>query len=116
MRVTEKCDVYSFGVVALEIMMGKHPGDLLASLSSSLMMDLQMLLKDEIDQRLRPPSGELAKAVALVVTIALACTRNAPDSRPTMRYVAQELSANKLACFSEPFGMLTLTKLAGFQK
>ncbi|MFQ6630695.1 hypothetical protein Gotur_008570, partial [Gossypium turneri] len=26
--VTEKCDVYSFGVLALEILMGKHPGDI----------------------------------------------------------------------------------------
>ncbi|KAK9019255.1 hypothetical protein V6N11_053781 [Hibiscus sabdariffa] len=29
MVVTEKCDVYSFGVLALEILMGKHPGELL---------------------------------------------------------------------------------------
>ncbi|TYI08770.1 hypothetical protein ES332_A09G024400v1 [Gossypium tomentosum] len=28
MVVTEKCDVYSFGVLALEILMGKHPGDI----------------------------------------------------------------------------------------
>ncbi|RVW26502.1 MDIS1-interacting receptor like kinase 2 [Vitis vinifera] len=36
MVVTEKCDVYSFGVVALETMIGKHPGELITSLSSSL--------------------------------------------------------------------------------
>ncbi|CAI9276205.1 unnamed protein product [Lactuca saligna] len=28
----EKCDVYSFGVVVLEVIMGKHPGDLVTSL------------------------------------------------------------------------------------
>jgi serine/threonine protein kinase len=35
MKVTEKCDVYSFGVVVLEIIMGRHPTELLTSLSSS---------------------------------------------------------------------------------
>ncbi|CAL8997338.1 unnamed protein product [Prunus brigantina] len=34
MKVTEKCDVYSFGVVTLEIIMGRHPGDVFSSLSS----------------------------------------------------------------------------------
>uniref|UniRef100_M8B9Z6 non-specific serine/threonine protein kinase n=1 Tax=Aegilops tauschii TaxID=37682 RepID=M8B9Z6_AEGTA len=29
MVLTEKCDVYSFSVVALEVLIGKHPGDLL---------------------------------------------------------------------------------------
>jgi len=35
MEVNEKCDVYSFGVVAMEIMMGRHPGDFISSLLSS---------------------------------------------------------------------------------
>ncbi|XP_042988832.1 MDIS1-interacting receptor like kinase 2-like [Carya illinoinensis] len=34
MVVTEKCDVYNFRVVALEILMGRHPGELLTLLSS----------------------------------------------------------------------------------
>ncbi|PIN03851.1 Ras suppressor protein (contains leucine-rich repeats) [Handroanthus impetiginosus] len=34
MKVTEKSDVYSFGVVALEVMMGRHPGELISSLSA----------------------------------------------------------------------------------
>lgn len=85
MRVTDKCDVYSFGVVVLEIMMGKHPGDLLNTLSSvkslSSMEDpqVQVLLKDVLDQRLPPPRGRLANAVVDVVRIALACTRVAPQ-------------------------------------
>ncbi|KAF3974548.1 hypothetical protein CMV_002119 [Castanea mollissima] len=35
MEVNEKCDVYSFGVVTLEVIMGKHPGDLISLLLSS---------------------------------------------------------------------------------
>lgn len=123
MRVTDKCDVYSFGVVALEVMMGRHPRELLASLSSSsssttttLFENQELLLKDILDQRLPPPTGQLAEAVVFVVTIALACTRSTPKSRPNMRFVAQELSAQTHAFQSEPFGMITISKLTGFQK
>ncbi|KAK3444542.1 hypothetical protein EUGRSUZ_A01353, partial [Eucalyptus grandis] len=97
MRVTNKCDVYSFGVVALEIMMGKHPGDLLSSLSmmktSTISEDPNLLLKDVLDPRLPLPTGQLAKKVVFIVMAALACTRTRPDSRPNMHFVAQELSA-----------------------
>ncbi|XLS60093.1 hypothetical protein HN51_014321, partial [Arachis hypogaea] len=93
MRVSDKCDVYSFGVVVLEIIMGKHPGELLTNMSLSCMEDSEVLLRDVLDQRLPPPTGELAEAVVFTVSIALACTRLAPESRPTMRSVAQDLSA-----------------------
>ncbi|KAK9220989.1 hypothetical protein WN944_009413 [Citrus x changshan-huyou] len=53
MVMTEKCDVYSFGVVTLEVLMGKHPRDLLSSLSSS--SDPKIMLIDVLDQRLPPP-------------------------------------------------------------
>ena len=120
MRVTDKCDAYSFGVLVLEIMMGKHPGELLTDLSSnkslSSIEDPQVLLKDVLDQRLPTPTGQLAEAVVFTVTIALACTRVAPESRPIMRSVAQELSATTQACLSEPFDMITMSKVTGFQK
>ncbi|KDP33359.1 hypothetical protein JCGZ_12908 [Jatropha curcas] len=35
MEANEKCDVYSFGVVTLEVIMGRHPGDLISSISAS---------------------------------------------------------------------------------
>ncbi|CAL8178263.1 unnamed protein product [Prunus armeniaca] len=118
MRVTDKCDVYSFGVVALEVMMGRHPGDLLESQlsesSKSMKEDnAELLLKDLLDQRLEAPSNELAKAVVLVMSLALACIRTRPGSRPTMLYVAQKLSAQRLPSLPEPFGMLTINKLMG---
>ncbi|KAJ1385649.1 Serine-threonine/tyrosine-protein kinase, catalytic domain [Sesbania bispinosa] len=120
MRVTDKCDVYSFGVVALEIMMGNHPGELLATLSSnkslSSIEDSQVLLKDVLDQRLPPPTGQLAEAIVFTVSVALACTRAAPESRPMMRSLAQELLPTTQACLSEPFSMITISSLTGFQK
>ncbi|XP_068318660.1 MDIS1-interacting receptor like kinase 2-like [Pyrus communis] len=115
MRVTDKCDVYSFGVVALEVMMGRHPGDMLESQlqesSKSRRDNVELLLKDLLDQRLEPPTNESAKAVVLVVTMALACVRTRPASRPTMLFTAQKLSAQTLPCLPEPFGMLTINKL-----
>ncbi|CAN6580430.1 unnamed protein product [Malus baccata var. baccata] len=109
MRVTDKCDVYSFGVVALEVMMGRHPGDMLESQlqesSKSRRDNVELLLKDLLDQRLEPPTNESAKAVVLVVTMALACIRTRPASRPTMLFAAQKLSAQTLPCLPEPFGL-----------
>ncbi|ONH93177.1 hypothetical protein PRUPE_8G217400 [Prunus persica] len=118
MRVTDKCDVYSFGVVALEVMMGRHPGDLLESQLSESSQSMkednaELFLKDLLDERLEAPSNELAKAVVLVMSLALACIRMRPGSRPTMLYVAQKLSAQSLPSLPLPFGMLTINKLMG---
>lgn len=121
MKVTEKCDVYSFGVVALEIMMGKHPGDLISSLQLSLSSSsaegvTAVFLKDVLDQRLPSPTGQLAEEVVFIVKTALACTQTDPDPRPAMRFIAQELSARTQGYLSEPFRTITISKLAGFQK
>ncbi|KAM1795588.1 hypothetical protein ACFX11_035916 [Malus domestica] len=117
MRVTDKCDVYSFGVVALEVMMGKHPGDMLESQlleSTRVSQDnVGLPLKNVLDQRLEPPTNELAKAVVLVMSLALACTRAHPISRPPMSFVVQKLSTQALPCLPEPFGILSISKLMG---
>lgn len=120
MHVTDKCDVYSFGVVTLEVMMGRHPGELLNFLSSLTKMSSsdsqQFFLTEILDQRLQPPTGQLAEEVVFIVTVALACVRSNPESRPTMRSIAQELSARTQAYLSEPLATITLSKLTGFQK
>ncbi|RZC51423.1 hypothetical protein C5167_019851, partial [Papaver somniferum] len=36
-QVTEKCDVYSFGVVMLEVLMGRHPSEIITLLSNVLL-------------------------------------------------------------------------------
>ncbi|KAH9735373.1 MDIS1-interacting receptor like kinase 2 [Citrus sinensis] len=95
MVVTEKCDVYSFGVVALEILMGTHPGELLSSLSS-LSLDPKIMLIDILDQRLLPPVNQkIVQNIILVSTIAFACLRSQPKSRPTMQGISQELLVAK---------------------
>ncbi|KAG5252343.1 MDIS1-interacting receptor kinase [Salix suchowensis] len=119
MRVTDKCDVYSFGVVALEVMMGRHPGDLLSSLSSikpSLSNEPEFFLKDVLDPRLEAPTGQAAAEVVFAVRVALACTQTKPEARPTMHFVAQELSARTQPSLAEPLDSITISTLRNFQK
>ncbi|KAM1343214.1 hypothetical protein PS2_007357 [Malus domestica] len=75
MRVTDKCDVYSFEVRALEVMMGRHPGDILESQlsesSTSMNENAELLLKDLLDQRLDPPTNALVEVVLLVMSLSL---------------------------------------------
>ncbi|KAH9741211.1 protein kinase domain-containing protein [Citrus sinensis] len=89
MVMTEKCDVYSFGVVTLEVLMGKHPRDLLSSLSSS--SDPKIMLIDVLDQRLPPPVDQkVIQDILLASTVSFPCLQSNPKSRPTMQYASQE--------------------------
>ncbi|TYI62131.1 hypothetical protein E1A91_D10G223800v1 [Gossypium mustelinum] len=97
MRADEKCDVYSFGVLTLEVLLGRHPGDLLSLTSASMSNDKQVLLQDEIDPRLPPPKNQVAKDIAPTIMIAVSCLNSNPQLRPTMKQVAQALS-----CKSHP--------------
>ncbi|KAL0003753.1 hypothetical protein SO802_011314 [Lithocarpus litseifolius] len=88
--VTEKCDVYSFGVLVLEVLMGKHPGELITNLNSST--DTSVPLKNVLDDRLSPPrSLKIADELALMENLALLCLCAHPQSRPTMRNVCRQL-------------------------
>ncbi|MFQ6659671.1 hypothetical protein Gotur_028473, partial [Gossypium turneri] len=89
--VTEKCDVYSFGVLALEILMGRHPGELLSTLSSSSSRVQNFMLNEILDPRLSTPrSRKMAGDIAFIAVIAFACLRPRPKARPTMKLVSQE--------------------------
>ena len=110
MEVNEKCDVYSFGVLALEVIMGKHPGDLILFPSSSLTTTStahNILLKNTLDQRLKPPKNQVALKVVSIAKLAFACLATNPKSRPTMQEVSHELSIER-APMPEVFDMLTL--------
>ena len=94
LKVTTKCDVYSFGVVALETMMGAHPRELLSNLSKP--SATKIMLKDILDSRIPFPFFRKdMQDIVLVVTLALACLRPDPKSRPSMQDVANELSVSK---------------------
>uniref|UniRef100_F6HK87 non-specific serine/threonine protein kinase n=1 Tax=Vitis vinifera TaxID=29760 RepID=F6HK87_VITVI len=94
MKVDNKTDVYSFGVVTLEVIMGRHPGELIswlsssASSSSSISTVDYILLNDVMDQHPSPPVNQVAEEVALAVKLTFACLHVKPQSRPTMQQIA----------------------------
>ena len=101
--------------------MGRHPGELLSSLqspSTTSTADDAIVLTDILDQRLPPPTEKVGEQVVYILNVALACTRLEPDSRPSMRNVAQELSATTSAQphLTEPLDQIRLDKLPSFVK
>ncbi|KAF8370185.1 hypothetical protein HHK36_031779 [Tetracentron sinense] len=117
MQVTEKCDVYSFGVLTLEVIMGRHPGELISSISpllsstsSAAAIELNILLKDILDQRLSPPTHQVAEEVVSIMKLAFACLRDRPQSRPTMQHVSQNISIRNPPSL-EPFQTIKLGQL-----
>ncbi|KAL9387258.1 hypothetical protein Peur_020382 [Populus x canadensis] len=90
MEVNEKSDVYSFGVLAFEVLMGKHPGDLISYLHSSANQEIHF--EDASDPRLSPPAERKAvDLLSCIITLARLCICVDPQSRPTMRTVSQQL-------------------------
>ncbi|XP_058202654.1 MDIS1-interacting receptor like kinase 2-like [Rhododendron vialii] len=117
-EVNEKLDIYSFRVLTLEVVMGRHPGDLMSSLSSSSLdssppSSYGILLKDVLDKRLPLPRNQEEEVVVLAVKIALACLHPNPQCRPTMQQVSVALSKHK-SHLQNPFLMITLGQLLDF--
>ncbi|XVF27997.1 hypothetical protein REPUB_Repub14bG0157800 [Reevesia pubescens] len=92
--VTEKCDVYSFGVLVLEVIMGKHPLELVSALTSSVQQNyLELDQKDILDPRLQTPADEqTGNEITSIMMHAVSCLSVDPKSRPTMRWVSQAIS------------------------
>ncbi|KAL7608071.1 hypothetical protein Lser_V15G11902 [Lactuca serriola] len=89
MVTTEKCDVYSFGVVALELVMGKHPGELITYLPT--LSDDHLVHVNVGDSRIPPPSSQSEKQVKIVLSLSRACLNSNPQERPTMHQVSNFL-------------------------
>ncbi|PRQ21437.1 putative non-specific serine/threonine protein kinase [Rosa chinensis] len=90
-----------FGVVTLEIIMGRHPGDLLLPLlsglsSSPVLPAHQMQIVDVLDQRITAPTDEVAGKVPFLVKTAFSCLNSSPECRPTMKQVSQQLETERL--------------------
>ncbi|CDP20009.1 unnamed protein product [Coffea canephora] len=90
MKVNEKCDVYSFGVLTMEVIKGKHPGDLIANLLSSKREEIE--LKDLLDQRLLYPNQEIEKNLISILKLARECLHVDPQCRPTMLIICRLIS------------------------
>lgn len=95
--------------------MGKHPGDLISSLSSSSSSSssssgLAILLKDVLDQRLPPPTNQAAEQIVVVAKVAFSCLNASPKSRPTMQQVAWKLSKTRPSLQID-FHLITLGEL-----
>ncbi|KAF6140638.1 hypothetical protein GIB67_013931 [Kingdonia uniflora] len=115
MEVTEKCDVFSFGVVTLEVIKGKHPGEIISSVtttsSSSTPVGINIMLKDILDPCLADPPIQIKEELVSIIKIALACISTSPSSRPTMKHVSQELSSYRQP-LPEAFDTTTLGRLS----
>ncbi|VFR02329.1 unnamed protein product [Cuscuta campestris] len=114
-QVTEKCDVYSFGVVTMEVIMGRHPGDLVLSILTpnnhgQLMLQL---LKDVIDPHLQleRKSQVLMEQVVSTLKIVVACLHPEPQLRPTMLQVYNALTNGRPSHLSKPFSSISLGDL-----
>nr|AAL31656.1 Putative protein kinase [Oryza sativa]AAM08710.1 Putative protein kinase [Oryza sativa Japonica Group]AAP51899.1 Leucine Rich Repeat family protein [Oryza sativa Japonica Group] len=87
--VTEKCDVYSFGVVVLEVVMGKHPMELLQTLLSSEQQ--HTLVKEILDERPTAPTTAEEESIEILIKVAISCLEASPHARPTMMEAYQTL-------------------------
>ena len=85
MVFTEKCDVYSFGVVVMEVVMGKHPGDLL--LPFFCRTEIHMKLNDILDKRIIEPKSNEEKDIILLVLVAFACKSAQKPGQQWSRYI-----------------------------
>jgi serine/threonine protein kinase len=100
--VTEKADVYSYGVVVLEMMTRRRPTDSMFTDGMSLAAWAQSSLHENgnwmevVDRDLTEEirDGSTAREMVYnVLTLSLACTREAPKDRPTMSDVVEALLA-----------------------
>ncbi|KAL2459535.1 Leucine-rich receptor-like protein kinase family protein [Forsythia ovata] len=93
LKITEKSDVYSYGVVLLEIITGKKPVDPSFPDGQHVIQWVRDHLKskkhpvDIIDQKLQGNTDTLIQEMLQGLGIALLCTSNRPEDRPTMKDV-----------------------------
>ncbi|KAI4315304.1 hypothetical protein L6164_028129 [Bauhinia variegata] len=83
-RFTEKIDIYAFGVILLQVLSGKK------TIGGSIRVALESFRSEDfVDSNLK---GRYSKSEAeALAKLAMLCTHEHPDHRPTMKEVIQEL-------------------------
>jgi serine/threonine protein kinase len=89
-RFTEKSDVYAFGIIVLQILSGKRNITQLTHHAAEACK-----FEDFIDAKLEGNFSE--SEAAKLGRIALCCTNESPNHRPTMETVMQELGESMVA-------------------
>ncbi|KAJ0709207.1 putative protein kinase RLK-Pelle-LRR-XI-1 family [Helianthus annuus] len=93
LKITEKSDVFSYGVVLLEIITGKKPVDESFSEGQHVIQWVRDHLKSKkdpvhiIDRKLHGNPDSQIQEMLQALGIALLCTSNRPEDRPTMKDV-----------------------------
>lgn len=93
LKITEKSDVYSFGVVLLEIITGKRPVDPSFPDGQHVIQWVREYLKSKrdpveiLDPRLQGHPDTQIQEMLQALGIALLCSSNRADDRPTMKDV-----------------------------
>ena len=81
-RLSEKSDVYAFGVIVLQVLAGKRK----VAVTAQLPGDVGELVDGNLQ------GSYSAAEAAKLAEIAVACTGEDPDRRPTMAELLQELA------------------------
>ncbi|KAI4332730.1 hypothetical protein L6164_017614 [Bauhinia variegata] len=88
MAATKKCDIYSFGILVLEVVMGKHPGDIISRIQTHTDHSISFL--HLLDPRLSSPTSQgTLNDLSTIIKVAMSCLCAKPEYRPTMRSIAQ---------------------------
>ncbi|CAM6038881.1 unnamed protein product [Sphagnum compactum] len=93
---TVKWDVYSYGIVLLEMLSGRRPDDrvkVTPNLPAWIRKTVSesKSLRQVLDPLLLPDLPSHQQRIAMVMGLALMCTRDIPDERPTMKDVLKKL-------------------------
>ncbi|KAM0933909.1 putative non-specific protein-tyrosine kinase RLK-Pelle-RLCK-XV family [Dioscorea sansibarensis] len=97
-KASESCDVYSFGVVLLELVSGKKPIEKLSPTSKRTITEWALPLaqegkfKEMADPKLN--GNFIESELKRMVIVALICSQNQPERRPSMLEVVDLLKGN----------------------
>lgn len=83
-RFTEKSDVYAFGVLVFQILSGKR------KYVTSMRASAESCSLEFIDANLHGKFNE--PEAAMLAKVAVLCTHESPEQRPSMETIVQELS------------------------